>query len=123
MVIARANVPNLDQKVSAAVAAFARYSELNRSAVEEAAGSQFTAEYTYDHPQSLPDTHDFRLIYGITPKSTRGTLFTLNLAGSFYSGQIPVAQLHQNRALTRHGKKRKMLESACSEIGLGRPSG
>lgn len=88
--LARADVPNLDQKVSGAVASFARYSQLNSTAVAEAAGTQFTFEYTFNHPRSIPDTHDFRLIWGFTPsKALSGSLFTINLAGSIYAGQLP----------------------------------
>jgi len=70
--------------------AFARYSQINYTAVQEARGKpQFTFEYLYNHPVTQPDTHDFKLIYGYTPKSTTGALFTLNFAGSIYGGSIP----------------------------------
>lgn len=88
--IARADVPDLDKKVKTAIAAFARYSQLNYDTVLEARGSQFTFEYTYNRPQGQPDTHDFRLIVGLNPKqATSGSLFTLNFAGTIYGGQIP----------------------------------
>jgi hypothetical protein len=88
--LARAEIPDLDQKVAAAAAAYASYSQINYQAVQEARGKpQFTAQYTYNHPRSQPDTHDFKLILGLNPKGTSGALFTLNLTGSIYGGQIP----------------------------------
>jgi hypothetical protein len=89
--LAHNDIPDLDKEVSAAAAAFARYSQVNYYAVQEAQGKpQFTAEYVFNHPGTQPDTHDFKLIFGITPKSTTGALFTLNLAASVYGGSIPV---------------------------------
>jgi hypothetical protein len=88
--LARAEIPDLDQKVARAAAAYAAYSQINYQAVQEARGKpQFTAQYTYNHPQSQPDTHDFKLIVGLNPKSVSGALFTLNFIGSIYGGQIP----------------------------------
>jgi hypothetical protein len=88
--IAHKDIPDLDQKISMAAAAYARYSQINYTTVQEARGKpQFTAEYIFNHPVTQPDTHDFKLIYGYTPKSTTGVLFTLNLAGSMYGGSIP----------------------------------
>jgi hypothetical protein len=84
----RQKVPDLDQKVAAAVEAFAAYSQLNYAAVQEAGGTpQFTAQYTFSRPQSQPDTHDLKLIVGLTPGPS-GSLFTLNLAGTLYA-QVP----------------------------------
>ena len=83
------DIPDLNQKLTAAAAAYARFSVINNTAVLEARGKpQFTAEYIYNRPASQPDTHDFKLIYGYTPKSATGTLFTLNAAGSIYGGSI-----------------------------------
>jgi hypothetical protein len=89
--LAHKDIPDLDQKLGVAVSVFARYSQLNYDAVQEARGKpQFTAEYIFNHPVTQPDTHDFKLIYSYTPKnSTSGVLFTLNLAGSVYGGSIP----------------------------------
>jgi hypothetical protein len=88
--LAHKDIPDLDQRLTAAVSAYARYSQLNYDAVQAARGKpQFTGEYIYNHPVTQPDTHDFKLIYGYTPKSTSGVLFTLNLAGSVYGGSIP----------------------------------
>ncbi len=90
--LARADIPNLDERVSQAVASYARYSQINYDAVSEAAGSQWTAEYVYNHPKTQPDTHDLRVVYSLTPKHdprVPGTLFTMNLAGSIYGGSIP----------------------------------
>ncbi|HXO42686.1 MAG TPA: hypothetical protein VN999_14630 [Thermoanaerobaculia bacterium] len=84
----RQKVPDLDQKVAAAVEAFAAYAQLNYAAVQEARGKpQFTAQYTFSRPQSQPDTHDLKLIVGLSP-GPAGSLFTLNLAGTLY-GQVP----------------------------------
>jgi hypothetical protein len=88
--IAHNDVPDLDQKLSVAASAYSRFSQINYTAVQEARGKpQFTAEYIFNHPVTQPDTHDFKLIYGFTPKSKTGVLFTLNLAGSIYGGSIP----------------------------------
>jgi hypothetical protein len=87
---ARAAVPDLDKKVITAAEAFARYSAVNADTVREASGKpQFTAQYTYNHPQSQPDTHDFKLIFGWSPPHSAGALFTMNLGGSLYGGAIP----------------------------------
>lgn len=88
--IARADIPDLDQQLNQAVAAYAQYSQINYDTVMEARGSQFTAEYSFNRPQNQPETHDFRLIVGLNPKlATSGSLFTLNFAGSLYGSQIP----------------------------------
>src|SRR6266705_1690528 len=87
--LAHNDISDLDQKLAAAASAFARYSQINYTAVQEARGKpQFTAEYLYNHPVTQPDTHDFKLIYGYTPKSTTGSLCTLNLASGIYGGAM-----------------------------------
>jgi hypothetical protein len=89
--LAHKDIPDLDQKLAVAASAFARYSQVNYAAVQEARGKpQFTAEYIYNHSVTQPDTDDFKLIYGYTPKSTTGALFTLNLASSIYGGSMPI---------------------------------
>jgi hypothetical protein len=85
----RANIPDFDKKVSLAVVSLARYSQLNYEVVQEARGKpQFTFEYTFDRPISQPDTHNFRLILGLTPFQGNG-LLSLNAAGSIYGNSIP----------------------------------
>ncbi|HEX4499400.1 MAG TPA: hypothetical protein VIE43_27250 [Thermoanaerobaculia bacterium] len=90
--IARQDIPGLDQKLEAATAAFAAYSQVNYDILQDVQEAdvrrQFTAQYTFSRPQSQPETHELKLIVGLTPKSTSGALFTLNLASSFY-GQVP----------------------------------
>jgi len=113
---ARADVPNLDDRVSQAVASYARYSQINYDAVSEATGSQITAQYTFNHPKTQPDTHDFRLIYSLTPthnKTAPGTLFTMNLDGSIYGGQLPVG--------AKYGRLRDFQFAAQVDRPLGDP--
>jgi hypothetical protein len=87
--LARKDIPDLDAKVVNAAGAFSYYAQLNYAAVQEARGKpQFTAQYTYNRPMSQPETHDFKLILGLSPGAS-GALFTLNLAGTLYGGQIP----------------------------------
>jgi hypothetical protein len=87
--LVRAKMPDFDQKVSLAVVALARYSQLNYQVVQEARGKpQFTFEYSYHRPPSQPDTHDFRLVFGLNPAHGSG-LLTLNAAGTLYGGSIP----------------------------------
>ena len=87
--LVRAKIPDFDQKLSLAMVALARYSQLNYQTVQEARGKpQFTFEYTYNRPPNQPDTHDFRLILGLNPAHSAG-LFSLNAAGTVYGGTIP----------------------------------
>jgi hypothetical protein len=110
--LAHKDIQGLDQKLSVAVAAYARYSQLNYDAVREAQGKpQFTAEYDYDHPVTQPDTHNFKLIYGYTPKGSSGALFTLNLTGSVYGGYIP--------ASAKYGRMRDFQFAAQLDRPLG----
>jgi hypothetical protein len=110
--LAYKDIPDLDQKLAAAAAAYARYSQINYDAVQEARGKpQFTAEYTYNHPVSQPDTHDLKLIYGYTPKSTTGVLFTLNLTGSVYGGSIPAG--------VKYGRMRDFQFASQLDLPLG----
>jgi hypothetical protein len=112
--LAQADVPDLNRKVSAAVASYARYSQINYDAVSEAAGSQLTAEYTYNHPKTQPDTHDFRFIYSLTPKhdpNQKGTLFTINVDGSIYGGEIPAG--------SKYGRMRDFQFAAQFDHPLG----
>jgi hypothetical protein len=114
--LARADVPNLDDRVAQAVASYARYSQINYDAVSEAAGSQLTAEYTFNHPKTQPDTHDFRFIWSVTPKHDKGvpgTLFTLNLAASIYGGQLPTG--------AKYGRLRDFQFAAQMDRPLGDP--
>jgi hypothetical protein len=110
--IAHKDIPDLDQKLSVAASAYSRYSQINYTAVQEARGKpQFTAEYIFNHPVTQPDTHDFKLIYGYTPKSRTGVLFTLNVAGSIYGGSIPAG--------TKYGRLRDFQFAAQLDRPLG----
>ncbi len=85
----RSKIPDFDKKLSLAVVSLARYSQLNYDVVQEARGKpQFTFEYTFDRPIGQPDTHNFRLILGLTPFRGNG-LLSLNAAGSIYGNSIP----------------------------------
>ena len=112
--LARAAMPDLDHRVELAAAAYSRYSQINYQAVREAEGKpQVTAQYTYNHPQSQPDTHDFKLILGLNPKSMSGALFTLNFTGSVYGGQIPAG--------ATYGRMRDFQFAAQFDRPLGDP--
>jgi hypothetical protein len=90
--LARLDVPELDERVRAAVGALARYSQINYAVVQEATGAQWTLEYMYDRPQDSVDMHTIRVIGGFTPaNSTSGTLFTMNLAATIYGSQMPAS--------------------------------
>jgi hypothetical protein len=87
--IFRAKIPDFDQKISLAVISLTKYSQLNHDVVQEARGKpQFTFEYTFDRPAGQPDTHNFRLILGLTPFHGNA-LLSLNAAGSLYGNSIP----------------------------------
>ena len=47
-----------------------------------------TFEYAFNRPQNQPETHDFRLILGYTPKNAIG-LLSVNAAASIYGSTIP----------------------------------
>lgn len=110
--LAREDIPNLDQKITAAIAAFASYAQLNYDAVQEArANHQVTAQYTYNRPQNQPETHEVKLIVGLNPQGAGGALFTLNLAGSIYGGSIPAG--------ARYGRLRDVQLAAQFDRPLG----
>jgi len=119
--LARAAIPDLDQKVATAAAAYAQYAAANYDTVraaQEAPGNkpQFTAEYTYDHPQNQPDTHDIKVIFAWSPQlqqSAPPTLFTVNLGGSIYGGAIPAG--------ARYGRVRDFQLAFQFDRGMGDP--
>jgi hypothetical protein len=118
---ARAAVPDLDKKVATAATAYAQYAAANYDTVQaaqQAPGStpQFTTEYTYSHPQSQPDTHDFRVILAWSPpvpQDAPPTLFTLNLGGSIYGGAIPAG--------AKYGRVRDFQAAFQFDRALGNP--
>jgi hypothetical protein len=119
--LARAAIPDLDQKVAAAAAAYAQYAAVNYDTVQgarQAPGSrpQFTAEYTYDHPQSQPDSHELMVILAWSPPGQQGAppaLFTLNLGGSIYGGAIPAG--------TKYGRARDFQVAFQFDRAMGDP--
>jgi hypothetical protein len=56
---------------------------------EDAAGTLFTLEYSYNKPLDQPDTHDFKIVYGYAPGTVSGML-SLNGAFSIYDS-LPAA--------------------------------
>lgn len=81
--------PDVSTAVSQAVQNIAASQQLWERVREEAAGTLFTLEYSYNHPLSQPDTHDFKIIYGYAPGSVSGML-SLNGAFSIYD-TLPTA--------------------------------
>jgi hypothetical protein len=69
--------------VSQAVQNIAASQQIWEKVREEAAGTLFTIEYSYNHPLSQPDTHDLKIIYGYAPGGVSGML-SLNGAFSIY---------------------------------------
>lgn len=63
------------------------YQNLWRQAIDQAAGTLFTASYTYNKPLNQPNTHDLTLILGFD-RQDYGML-TFNGAISLYAGALP----------------------------------
>jgi hypothetical protein len=80
--------PDVPTAVSQAVQDIAASQQLWEKVRQEAAGTLFTLEYSYNHPLSQPETHDFKIIYGYAPGSVSGML-SLNGAFSLYGGTLP----------------------------------
>jgi len=75
--------PDVSAAVSEAVQNIAASQQIWEKVRQEAAGTLFTLEYSYNHPLSQPDTHDLKIIYGYAPGSVSGML-SLNGAFSIY---------------------------------------
>lgn len=83
------NDPEFIQNVSSVNMSLAQYKDLWNQLLAEAKGQPLlTFEYAFNRPQSQPETHDFRLILGYTPKNAAG-LFSVNAAASIYGSTIP----------------------------------
>lgn len=84
------NDPGFIQNVSSVNISLAQYKDLWNQLLAEAKGQPLlTFEYSFNRPQNQPETHDFRLILGYTPKSAVG-LISLNAAASIYGNSLPV---------------------------------
>lgn len=81
--------PDVSAAISQAVQNIAASQQIWEKVREGAAGTLFTLEYSYDHPLSQPDTHDFKIIYGCAPGSVSGML-SVNGAVSIYD-TLPTA--------------------------------
>jgi hypothetical protein len=75
--------PSVSTAVAKAVQDIAASQQLWEKVREEAAGTLFTFEYSYNHSLSQPETHDFKIIYGYAPGSVSGML-SLNGSVSIY---------------------------------------
>lgn len=81
--------PKFNQRVAAVNEALAQYQNLWSQILEKAKGQPLlTFEYTFSKPQMQPETHDFSLILGYTPRSAVG-LLSVNAAISVYGGTMP----------------------------------
>lgn len=80
-----------DPKLASAVAKTmqdrAVYREAWYKALDQAVGTLFTFEYTYNRPRNQPETHDLKLIYAYN--FGVGGMLTFNGAASIYGGAIP----------------------------------
>lgn len=83
------NDPEFIQNVASVNVSLAQYKDLWNQLLAEAKGQPLlTFEYSFNRLQNQPETHDFRLILGYTPKSAAG-LFSVNAAASIYGNTIP----------------------------------
>jgi len=88
------NDPEFSKKLSGVALSLAQYKNLWLQLLEEAKGKPLlTFEYTYNRPISQPETHDFRWIFGYSPKGNGSLsapgLVSINAAVSIYGGTIP----------------------------------
>jgi len=81
---------DVSSAVSQAVQDIAASQQVWERVRQEAAGTLFTLEYSYNRTLSQPETHDFKIVYGYAPGSVSGML-SLNGAFSLYGGTLPVA--------------------------------
>lgn len=82
--------PQFLQNVASVNVSLAQYKDLWNQLLAQAKGQPLlTFEYAFNRPQSQPETHDFRLILGYTPKNGVG-LLSVNAATSIYGSTIPV---------------------------------
>jgi hypothetical protein len=65
----------------------ATYHDLWNTMLDNAAGTLFTVQYTFDQPLNQPKTHDFTVVYGYSFK-TMGAV-TANGGFSLYDGALP----------------------------------
>ena len=79
--------PNLLNLVNAYVNAESTLRSAYKAAILDAAGTMFSAQYTFNKPASQPETHDLTVIFDYTSKD-RGTL-TFNGGVSIYNGTLP----------------------------------
>ena len=81
--------PQFNQKVANVNLSLAEYRALWEQILTDAKGHPLlTLEYTFNKPQSQPQTHDFRAIVAYAPRSALGML-SINAAASIYGDTIP----------------------------------
>lgn len=81
--------PQFLQNVASVNVSLAQYKDLWNQLLDEAKGQPLlTFEYAFNHPQSQPETHDFRFILGYTPKNGAG-LLSVNASASIYGSTLP----------------------------------
>jgi len=82
--------PQFNDHVASVNLSLAQYRALWQQLLDDAKDKPLlTFQYTFNKPQSQPETHDLSLILGYTPKSAVG-LLSVNAAVSIYGGAIPV---------------------------------
>jgi hypothetical protein len=81
--------PQFLQNVANVNVSLGQYKDLWNQLLTAAKGQPLlTFEYAFSRPQSQPETHDFRLVLGYTPKNGTG-LLSVNAAVSVYGSTIP----------------------------------
>ncbi|HLJ87137.1 MAG TPA: hypothetical protein VKZ53_09960 [Candidatus Angelobacter sp.] len=81
--------PQFNQKLAGASVSLASYKDLWSQILNNAKGQPLlTLEYAFSEPQNQPESHDFRIISGYTPKNGQG-LLSINAALSLYGGALP----------------------------------
>jgi hypothetical protein len=81
--------PQFSQKIAAVNLSLAQYRALWQQILDQAKGKPLlTLEYAYSRPAQQPETHDFKLVFGVTPQGANG-LLSVNAAISIYGGTIP----------------------------------
>jgi hypothetical protein len=83
--------PQFIPKIAELNISLAQYKAMWNQLLDSAKGQPLlTLEYAFNRPQSQPETHDFRFIYGYSPVSPAVTLLSVNAAVSIYGGTIPI---------------------------------
>ena len=82
--------PHFTERIQNVNLSLAEYKQLWSDLIKAAQGPPLlTLQYSFNRPQDQPETHDFRVIYGYSPKSSAISLLSVNAAISLYGGSLP----------------------------------